>query len=135
MPVRHYPAIVEGDAESGYSVFFPDLPGCTSGGGTLQEAALNTEEALAGHLALMLEAGEEVPPPGLLDGLAVEPDVVEAAHVCWCGSACARRSRRDAQGLTLQSCQARPATRANSVALAVTSVAPVRSAWAAISRS
>jgi predicted RNase H-like HicB family nuclease/uncharacterized protein (DUF4415 family) len=81
MTVRHYHAIVEGDADSGYSVFFPDLPGCTSGGGTLQEAALNAEEALAGHLALMLEAGEEVPPPGLLDGLAVEPDVVEAASL------------------------------------------------------
>ena len=51
MPVRHYPAIVEGDAETGYSVFFPDLPGCTSGGDTLQEAALNAEEALAGHIA------------------------------------------------------------------------------------
>jgi predicted RNase H-like HicB family nuclease len=81
MPVPYYPGIVEGDAESGYGVFFPDLPGCTSGGATLQEAALNAEEALAGHLALMLEAGEEVPPPGLLDGLAVEPDVVEAARL------------------------------------------------------
>ena len=55
--VRHYPAIVEGDAESGYGVFFPDLPGCTSGGETIQEAALNASEALVGHLGLMLEGG------------------------------------------------------------------------------
>jgi predicted RNase H-like HicB family nuclease len=36
---------------TGYSVFFPDIPGCTSGGDTLREAALNAEEALAGHAA------------------------------------------------------------------------------------
>jgi predicted RNase H-like HicB family nuclease len=39
LPICHYPAIIEGDAETGYSVFFPDIPGCTSGGDTLQEAA------------------------------------------------------------------------------------------------
>jgi hypothetical protein len=30
LPICHYPAIIEGDAETGYSVFFPDVPGCTS---------------------------------------------------------------------------------------------------------
>ena len=83
MPVRHYPAIVEGDAESGYSVFFPDLPGCTSGGDTLQEAALNAEEGLAAHIALMLGAGEPVPTPSSLDDLPcpIEPDVVEVSRL------------------------------------------------------
>jgi predicted RNase H-like HicB family nuclease len=83
MAIRHYPAIIEGDASSGYSVFFPDLPGCTSGGPTLQEAALNAEEALAGHVDLMLEAGEGLPEPSVLDALPrpFEPDVVEAARL------------------------------------------------------
>ena len=83
MPVRHYPAIVEGDAESGYSVFFPDLPGCTSGGDTLQKAALNAEEGLAAHIALMLTAGEPVPAPSSLDDLPrpIEPDVVEVSRL------------------------------------------------------
>ena len=83
MPVRHYPAIVEGDAETGYSVFFPDLPGCTSGGDTLQEAALNAEEGLAAHIALMLNAGEPVPAPSNLDDLPrpIEPDVVEVSRL------------------------------------------------------
>jgi predicted RNase H-like HicB family nuclease len=61
LPICHYPAIIEGDAETGYSVFFPDIPGCTSGGDTLREAALNAEEALAGHVALMAEAGQQFP--------------------------------------------------------------------------
>ena len=83
MRIHHYPAIIEGDAETGYSVFFPDLPGCTSGGDTLQAAALNAEQALAAHLALMIEGGEKVPPPSRLDDLArpIEPDVVEASRL------------------------------------------------------
>jgi predicted RNase H-like HicB family nuclease len=83
MAIRHYPAIIEGDAETGYSVFFPDLPGCTSGGDTLQEAALNAEEALAGHVDLVLQAGEALPEPSVLDMLPqpIEPDVVEAGRL------------------------------------------------------
>jgi predicted RNase H-like HicB family nuclease len=83
MPVRHYPAIIEGDPQSGYSVFFPDLPGCTSGGDTLQAAALNAEEALAGHVALMIAGGEPVPVPSSLDDLPcpIEPDVVEVSRL------------------------------------------------------
>ena len=83
MGVRHYPAIIEGDAKTGYSVFFPDLPGCTSGGETLQAAALNAGEALAGHVTLMLEAGERLPEPSVLDSLPrpFEPDVTEVARL------------------------------------------------------
>jgi predicted RNase H-like HicB family nuclease len=83
MPIRHYPAFIEGDAATGYSVFFPDLPGCTSGGDTLQEAALNAEEALAGHLTLMIEGGEAVPVPSSIDDLPrpIEPDVVEVSRL------------------------------------------------------
>jgi predicted RNase H-like HicB family nuclease len=83
MAIRHYPAIIEGDAKTGYSVFFPDLPGCTSGGKTLQAAALNAEQALAGHVDLMLQAGDALPEPSILDRLPrpVEPDVVEAARL------------------------------------------------------
>ena len=83
MAIRHYPAIIEGDAATGYSVFFPDLPGCTSGGASLQQAALNAEQALAGHIDLMLEAGELLPDPSVLDALPkpIEPDVAEAARL------------------------------------------------------
>jgi len=83
MAVLHYPAIVEGDRATGYSVFFPDLPGCTSGGDTIQEAATNAEEALAGHVALMIEEGEPIPEPGSLDDLPkpVAPGVEEVARL------------------------------------------------------
>jgi predicted RNase H-like HicB family nuclease len=83
LAVCHYPAIVEGDERKGYSVFFPDLPGCTSAGNTLQSAELNAEEALRGHIELMLESGERVPDPSRLDDLPcpIEPDVVEVSRL------------------------------------------------------
>ena len=78
--MRHYPAIIE-KASDGYGVFFPDLPGCTSAGGTVQEAALNAEEALRAHVALSLEHGDTIPPPSTLDQIAVDPEVIEAARI------------------------------------------------------
>jgi hypothetical protein len=38
MPIVYYPAIIE-RGRRGYGVFFPDLPGCTSTGRTVTEAA------------------------------------------------------------------------------------------------
>ncbi len=76
----YYPAIVE-PALDGYCVFFPDLPGCTSAGDSLQHAARNAEEALQMYLELSLERGFAVAPPSELDAITVDPDVVEAARV------------------------------------------------------
>ena len=78
--MRYFPAIVEKSSD-GYGVFFPDLPGCTSAGATLQEAALNVEEALQAHIDLCVEHGETIPEPSSLDAIEVEPDVVEAARI------------------------------------------------------
>ena len=77
---RYFPAIIE-KASEGYGAFFPDLPGCTSAGATIQEAAMNAEEALQAHIDLALEHGDALPEPSLLDDIPVEPDVVEAARV------------------------------------------------------
>lgn len=75
-----YPAIIE-RAGKGFSVFFPDLPGCTSAGTTVQEAAENAEEALAGHLIVTAEHGEALPPPSELDAIAHDPEVDEVARI------------------------------------------------------
>lgn len=76
----YYPAIVEG-AKRGYSVFFPDLPGCTSAGATLDEAARNAEEALAGHLIVSAQYGDPIPEPSPLEGIARDPEVDEVARL------------------------------------------------------
>lgn len=81
MSTVYFPAIVEGNARAGYSVFFPDLPGLASAGDTLQEAALHAAEGLRGHVELMVEEGVAVPAASELDAVARDPDVEEAARI------------------------------------------------------
>lgn len=80
MAVLYYPAIIE-RAGAGYSVYFPDLPGCTSAGDSVQEAARNAEEALAGHLLVSAEHGEDIPSPSDIDALPHDAEVEEVARV------------------------------------------------------
>lgn len=80
MSTVHYPAVIERGA-SGFGVFFPDLPGCVSAGDTVQEAALNAEEALSGHLAVEAEYGDAIPDPSDLDAITVDPDIDEVARI------------------------------------------------------
>ena len=80
MTTVYYPAIVE-RAGKGYSVFFPDLPGCTSAGRTIQEAAQKAEEALAGHLLVSEDHGDAIADPSDLDRIERDPNVDEAARL------------------------------------------------------
>jgi predicted RNase H-like HicB family nuclease len=50
MQQQYFTAIIEAGGNSGYGVYFPDLPGCVSAGDTIEEAARNAEEALSLHL-------------------------------------------------------------------------------------
>ncbi len=78
----YYPAIIEGDGADGwYSVFFPDLDGCASGGPTLQAAARNAEEALELHLAGMIEDKAALPDPTPFDAIEIDADTVVAARI------------------------------------------------------
>jgi predicted RNase H-like HicB family nuclease len=81
MATRYYTAVIERAASGGYGVFFPDLPGCTSAGSTIEEAARNAEEALRGHVELMLEDGEPLPNPTAPETIRIDTDVDEAARM------------------------------------------------------
>jgi predicted RNase H-like HicB family nuclease len=69
---RFYRALIiqdEGDLpEDGYGVVFPDLPGCTSGGDTIEEAYEHAFEALALHIEGMSEEGLALPEPTPFNG-------------------------------------------------------------------
>ncbi len=80
MGIVVYPAIVE-QAGGGYSVFFPDLPGCVSAGRTLDEAVINAEEALSGHILVSARHGEELSAPTPLDRIERDPEVEEVARI------------------------------------------------------
>jgi predicted RNase H-like HicB family nuclease len=77
---KFYVAVIE-RGESEFGVFFPDVPGCTSAGETVQAAAENAELALHGHLTLCLEHGEALPAPSTLDAIPHDPEVDEVARV------------------------------------------------------
>lgn len=68
METRHYTAVLYRGSE-GFGVVFPDIPGCTSFGRTIHEAAAQAEEALTGHIALMVRDGDPLPDPTPLDRL------------------------------------------------------------------
>ena len=80
MPTILYPAIIE-RAGAGYSVFFPDLPGCTSWGATVTEAALKAEEALDGHLLVSVQHGDALADPSALEDIERDPEVDEVARL------------------------------------------------------
>jgi predicted RNase H-like HicB family nuclease len=52
------------DAEGRYYAgYFPDLPGCTTMGGTLKELRKNAKEAVSLYLRALKQTGQPVPPP------------------------------------------------------------------------
>lgn len=58
-----YPAVFEHEKEGNYSVYFPDVNGCYTGGATLQEALEMAEDALCLMLYDMEERHCEIPAP------------------------------------------------------------------------
>jgi predicted RNase H-like HicB family nuclease len=71
-------AYLHKDRDSDFGVSFPDFPGCVTAGKTLEEAHRMAAEALALHIAGMVEDGDPIPEPSTLDVLADDPDRKDA---------------------------------------------------------
>ena len=56
-------AIVIEKAESNYSAYVPDLPGCVATGATVEETESQIREAIEFHLEGMREDGVSIPAP------------------------------------------------------------------------
>jgi predicted RNase H-like HicB family nuclease len=56
-------AIVIEKADSNYSAYVPDLPGCVATGATSEEAEKEIREAIEFHIEGMKEDGEAIPFP------------------------------------------------------------------------
>src|SRR5260370_9321114 len=74
-----YIAYLHKDSKSDFGVSFPDFPGCVTAGKSLEEARRKAPEALAFHIAGMLEDGEKIPKPSKMDNLAGDPNRENAA--------------------------------------------------------
>ena len=68
-----YIAYLHKDKSSDFGVSFPDFPGCITAGKTLEEAHKMAAEALALHIAGMVEDGDANPEPSTLDDLTEDP--------------------------------------------------------------
>lgn len=68
-----FPAVFEpDDNDRGYTVTFPDLPGCITEGDTLEEAKGMAQEALEGYLWDAEQHGEAIPLPNNSELLQLE---------------------------------------------------------------
>lgn len=56
-----YVVVFEGDDESGYSAYSPDLPGVVAAGTTREETEALMIEAMGAHIDMLREAGQPVP--------------------------------------------------------------------------
>jgi len=72
--MRYYIGIIHKDDDSDFGISFPDFLGCISAGSTLDEALAMGREALAGHIALMVDEGEAIPEPSSLEAVMEDPD-------------------------------------------------------------
>ena len=70
---KSYIAYLHKDRDSDFGVSFPDFPGCVTAGKTLEQASGMAAEALAMHIAGMIEDNEIVPTPSTLDDLKNDP--------------------------------------------------------------
>lgn len=75
--MRTYIALLHKSPGTSYGVTFPDLPGCTSGGRTADQALANAAEALSAHLALMRADGDAIPEPRTIEALRADPAAAE----------------------------------------------------------
>ena len=72
-----FPIVIHKDADSGYGVTVPDLPGCFSAGDTLDEAIESACEAIACHIEGLLMDGEPVPARASLESHQASGDFRE----------------------------------------------------------
>ncbi len=80
MGVLLYPAIFERSKSGEFGVFFPDLPGCTSGGENTFSAWLNAEQALSLHINGMIDDNDPLPEPSKLEDIPHDPDIDEVSR-------------------------------------------------------
>lgn len=75
--MTRYIALIDGESGA-YGVTVPDLPGCTSGGSTTDEALRNAIEAIRLWAEDAIAEGEEVPAPRSAERLRADPEVAQA---------------------------------------------------------
>lgn len=72
MSSREYQVVLTPEEEGGYSVSVPELPGCTSQGGTREEALEMIREAIELYLESLEAHGDPIPGPIEIERVTVD---------------------------------------------------------------
>jgi predicted RNase H-like HicB family nuclease len=72
--MMNYPVVIHKEKRSDFGVTVPDLPGCFSAGGSLDEALNMAKEAIELHLEGLVEEGLPIPAPGNIEAHQRNPD-------------------------------------------------------------
>ena len=89
-----YIALMRKDRDSDYGVDFPDFPGCVTAGSDLDEASAGAREALAFHIAGMVEDGLDLPRPSALEEVMADAYNRDAVAFLVSGPEVKARSKR-----------------------------------------
>jgi predicted RNase H-like HicB family nuclease len=76
MKMTSYIGLLDGKAGA-YGVYFPDLPGCTAMGATIDEAISNAAEAMRDWADATEQKGRPIPAPRARESLREDPDASE----------------------------------------------------------
>jgi predicted RNase H-like HicB family nuclease len=79
--MSEYIALIHKETGSAFGASFPDLPGCISLADTLEELRPMIEEALGFHIEGMVEDGDPVPVPSVLDDILKTEGYADAVAV------------------------------------------------------
>ena len=75
--MARYFALVDGNAGA-YGVIFPDLPGCTAMGATMDSAIANAADAMRDWMDVTSECASSIPAPRPLEVLRLDAEVTAA---------------------------------------------------------
>ncbi len=78
--MKSYIAAFLPESDGGYSVLFPDLPGCQTCGDSMQEAFSMAVDALDGFLRTLADDNDPIPDPS--DMAEVPQKLAELCHEC-----------------------------------------------------
>ena len=59
--MRTYSIVLDPDAEAGYTVMVPALPGCVTQGETVDDSVANAREAIELYLETLASTGQPIP--------------------------------------------------------------------------
>ena len=75
--MSHYVSLIDGKLGA-FGIVVPDLPGCTSGGASVDEAVTHAIEAVRLWIEDARADGEAIPPPRQMDDLRRDPEIAQA---------------------------------------------------------